>query len=494
MFNLISEYFPATSAVPLALSAATPAARRAVERSSRGYVVRGLRLHHEDFRKDEEVSCHRRPTRTVCIHAEVVPTTFFLALWWVEKDGADVPVAFRAARLTGVLHYGAAQDDGASPNVLSMANVLVASLVRRTVSLFLGGSRLREVLLNPAAVRQLERMDVSNCRCLKSLQWSGNEEGGVQQQQQQLRHLRILKASFSGLISFPAPTVAAWAPNLTTALLSGCRTLSVAQANTLLDGCVELRVARLDSTKLSSIDSIAHSCPNLTELNVSNCSDLHDVGAIAALALLRVLDLHGNAALTSLNGVEACHRLRRLDISHCKRVTTLQPLEGNLMHLVHFNASHCSGLRDTHLQALQDCDMLEEVKVNQCASLKDFTALADHANLHSLEAADTGLDAVDFLSSCTALAQLSVAGCAALKDLAALRGLYRLTSVDACYTGVTRVADLVDSCAALRVVLVRECVLDAESTTRLEECATRIASTHRTVRSSTSISASSATA
>lgn len=496
MLNLVAEYFTANTAVPLALSATTPSARRAVESSSRGYVVKGLRLHHEEFRKDEEVSFHRRPTRTVCIHADTLPPTFFNAAWWIARDGGEEPVAFRAARLTGSLLYGAPTNVEAAAttgmNVLSMQNPAIATLVRRTVSLFLGGSRLRKVQLNAGAAAQLERIDVSNCRCLKSLQFTSAAEAQIDDDDNKveavsshsLPHLRILKASFSGLVTFPAATLAAWAPALTTVLLSGCRALSTDQVNSLLDDCAELRVARLDSTKLSCIDSLARTCPLLTELNVSNCGDLHDVAAVAALTSLRVLDLHGSTGITSLDGVGACRYLRRLDISHCKRLTTLAPLEGTLVHLEYFNASHCSGLRDTSLRALQVCALLEVVKVTQCPTLHDFSALAHHANLLVLEAADTALAAVDFLRSCTALEQLSVAGCAQLKDLDALPGLYHLTSVDACYTGVTRVAELVDMCAALRVVLVRECELDAESTDRLEACATRIASTHRTVNSS----------
>ncbi|KPA79138.1 hypothetical protein ABB37_05647 [Leptomonas pyrrhocoris] len=501
MFSFVCEYFKAASPVPLALSATSPAARRAVERSSRGYVVQGLRLHHEEFRKDEEVSCHRRPTRTVCIHAESIPLTFFHALWWIRKDGAHVPVVFRAARLTGSLYYGVnlppatdavAPADATVASVLSMHDPAVASLVRRTVSLFVGGSRLRAVQLNPSAVTELERIDVSNCRCLTSLQWSraeaaadGAEDSGSNSAEQ-LHHLRILKASFSGLVVFPAPTLAAWAPALTTALLSGCRALSREQVNNLLDDCLELRVARLDSTKLSSIDSFALTCPRLSELNVSNCADLQDVSALAALSSLRVLDLHGNASLASLDGVGGGGPLRRLDISHCKRISTLRPLEGRLTKLERFNASHCSGLLDTQLGALRTSLLLEEVKVNQCPSLRDFSALSHHANLTVVEAADTAIAGVDFLRSCTALERLSVAGCANLTDLTALRGLYRLVSVDACHSGVTRMAELLDTCSALRVVLVRDCELDTESTDRLEACAPRIASTHRAVNSGNS--------
>lgn len=486
MLHLISEYCKADFPVPLAFSAASPAARRAVESSSRGFVVTGLRLHHEEFRKDEEVlSCHRRPTRTVCIHTETLPPTLFHALWWIAKDGEDVPVVFRAARLTGSLHYGIAEEaaaaetpETASMNVVCLQNPHAVSLVQRTVSLFLGGSRLRAVTLNPAAVARLERLDVSNCRCLKSLQWCSETDAAP------LRRLRILKASFSGLTTFPAARFVEWAPAITTALLSGCRALIVDQVNSMLDDCMELRVVRLDSTKLSRVDSLALTCPCLAELNVSNCGDLHEVTALSALETLRVLDLHGNVGLTSLEGVGNCGPLRRLDISHCKRIATLAPLEGMLTQLRYFNASYCTGLRDTHLRALQVCTLLEEVKVNECSVLRDFTALSQHANLLVLEAADTALASVNFLRGCTALERLSVAGCAQLKDLAALRGLCFLSTVDACYTGVTRVAELVDTCAALRVVLVRECNLDAESTDRLDACATRIASTHRMANTS----------
>jgi hypothetical protein len=490
MLNCICEYFPSTTPVPLALSAASPAARRAVESSTRGYMVKGLRLHHEDFRRDEEVSCHRRPTRTVCIHAETLPQTFLNALWWMEKDGDEVPVVFRAARLTGSLHYGAALA-AAGEDVRSTHNRAPASLVRRTVSLYLGGSRVRDVCLDPTTVAQLERIDVSNCRCLKTLRFTnGDEVSG--RNVQPLRHLRTLKASFSGLTTLPATRLVEWAPAITTVLLSGCRALSEEQLNGLLEDCTELRVARLDSTKLSSIEAIALTCPHLVELNVSNCGDLQDVTTIAALSCLRVLNLHSNVGLTSLDGVGQCRRLRQLDISHCKRVSTLAPLEGTLTQLRHFNASHCTGLRDTGLRALQTCLLLEEVKVNQCAALRDLSALSHHTNLMTLEAADTGLASVDFLRTCTALERLSVAGCVQLKDLAALQGLYYLTSVDACHSGVTRLAELVDSCVALRVMLVRDCNLDVESTNRLEACSNRIASTHRKVSSSNRNSRASA--
>lgn len=492
MLGLVAEYFTPTAPVPLAFSASSPVARRAAEGSSLGFVIQGLRTHFEPISADAELSSSQRPLRTICIHAEALPQSFFNALWWIRKDGAAVPVAFRGARLSGTLCFGAPTTPAAPPSatattpastsavtpvsVVSVAIPALVDIVQRCISLFLAGSRLRELQLNPAVVPLLERLDISNCRCLRTVRWCDDAAGSA------FATLKLLKASRCGVMRLPGPTLGAWAPTVTAAHLSGCRTLGAEHVDRLLDGASAVKVARLDGTRLTTLRSVVASCPYMSELKVSGCTELREVRQVATqLLCLRTLDLHGCCALTSLHGVGGSRKLRCLDVSHCPRLTTLAPLAeaGGLPALQHFNASYCAALRDTHLEMLRGCAMLTTVKVSHCAALADFAALSRHPYLTLLHANDTKLASVAFLQRCTMLQEVSVAGCTQLHDLDPLRGLQDLVSVDACFSGVTRVAEVVDQCDSLRLMLVRECELDAESTDRLEACATRVASTHR---------------
>ncbi|KAK7194165.1 Leucine rich repeat/Leucine Rich Repeat [Novymonas esmeraldas] len=512
MLSAILEFHNPAAPVPLAFSASSPAARRTAEGSALGFAVSGMRTHYTAASTDAELSSFQRPLRTICIHADTLPQSFHNALWWVSRDGPNVPVAFRAARLSGSLHFGVSADAAtttattaaavrpgatvARPTVTELSAVegATAAVVRRCTSLFVAGSRLRELRLNPSALPLLERLDVSNCHCLRTVQWcSISPAAAPHGEAPVLAGLKVLRASFSGVVELPAARLAAWAPAVASVHFSGCRALSAAQMDSLLCGAAEVTAARLDGTRLTTLRSIVDSCPWMAELNVSGCAELRDASRIAELRYLRVLDLHGSRALASLRGVGGCRALRILDVSHCTRLTTLQPLSDGcgLPALQHLNVSSCTSLLDTQLEVLRGCEMLESVSVNGCAAVADVSALARKQNLAVLRANDTALASVVALQSCPALQELSVAGCGRLESLAPLQGLDELTSIDACFTGITRVAELVDQCDSLRVMLLRECMLDAESTGRLEARAARVASTRRSVHR-TSITAAAA--
>ncbi|KNC55009.1 hypothetical protein, variant [Thecamonas trahens ATCC 50062] len=127
-----------------------------------------------------------------------------------------------------------------------------------------------------------------------------------------------------------AMVVVEMCPNLTTLNLYNCSNITDAAVVTLAGGCPNLTTLYLDycsNITDAAVVALAGGCPNLTTLGLRNCSDITDA-AVVALAggcpNLTTLYLNNcsnitDAAVVALAG--GCPNLTTLDLNNCSKVT-----------------------------------------------------------------------------------------------------------------------------------------------------------------------------
>lgn len=134
--------------------------------------------------------------------------------------------------------------------------------------------------------------------------------------------------------------------------------------------CMLPRLKQLDlhGTRIRELSFAEGVCPNLRQLDISDCLDLAEVGALPKTLIL--LDLNGCDALKKVIGLCGLAKLRELDMRKCELVEDLPGLE-TLISLVH-------------------------LRVSGCVQLKSIRGLAQATHLHTLESHDTDSDLIEW--------------------------------------------------------------------------------------------------
>ena len=141
--------------------------------------------------------------------------------------------------------------------------------------------------------------------------------------------------------------------------------------------------------------SIAHGCPNLTEIRLLDCCDITDASMIALGRYCRQLIFIDIGGCTNISDIglmalgDACcnvigginltemgngSALRKISLSYCKRITdiSLVALGRGCHSLYSINLSGCSEITDTAVSALgQGCPLLTDICISGCANITD---------------------------------------------------------------------------------------------------------------------------
>ncbi len=209
------------------------------------------------------------------------------------------------------------------------------------------------------------------------------------------------------------------------------------QATTLdLSNCTDLKdlnaLARLTSLKklnLSWCDSLSDvsvlsGLSGLQHLYLSGCDSLSDVSVLSGLSGLQQLDLRGCSSLSDVSFLSKLTGLQQLDLSGCSSLSDVSVLSG-LSGLQHLDLSECSSLSD--VSVLSGLSGLQHLYLSGCESLSDVSVLSGLSGLQHLDLSECALlSDVSGLSGLSGLQHLELSGCDSLSDVSGLSGLSSL--------------------------------------------------------------------
>ena len=108
--------------------------------------------------------------------------------------------------------------------------------------------------------------------------------------------------------------------NLTKLDLGGCTSL---QNVDVLQGLTNLKILRLGEDTFTALQSrgalgVLKSLPNLTKLDLSDCSSLENIDGLKGFTNLTKLDLFGCSSLENVDGLKGCTSLTHLYLVECR--------------------------------------------------------------------------------------------------------------------------------------------------------------------------------
>ena len=245
------------------------------------------------------------------------------------------------------------------------------------------------------------------------------------------------------------------------------------------DQLSSLHTLSLNNTSLRSdeIAAVVPKCPSLRTLHLRDTfADDKAVTAIACLAHLETLDVRHCKRITDSCSLAACRTLKSVDLTYtsvndrglaaivslpclevlvldcCESITDFTPA-GSCKPLKRLSLSrfYClgGGLHDRGLAAIVSLPFLEDLSLDYCKSITDFTPLRECLLLKRLSANCTKIDdrGLSAIVSLPCLGELSLDDCSSITDFAPLcsckslkkLSLYR-TSIDD--RGVSAIASL----------------------------------------------------
>jgi Leucine-rich repeat (LRR) protein len=198
----------------------------------------------------------------------------------------------------------------------------------------------------------------------------------------------------------------------------------------------------------------------LRVLNLSGCTCVTKVGCLGQLSRLVVLNLAGTTVdgPASFADLANCTGLQELDLSECTHLASVTELVPRLTKLHTLNLS-LTGIGDDSVAALGVAlKDLETLQLSGCPRVTSVAALESLPLLQRLNISATRVTDVAPLARCPQLWDLSVCSCAALTSLQPLAHAHTLQRLDASNTPVTSASFEVEwECAALEELDVHEC-------------------------------------
>lgn len=189
--------------------------------------------------------------------------------------------------------------------------------------------------------------------------------------------------------------------------------------------------------KIASLSTTFDNLPNLHELELSGCSSLTDISALAKLPSLQTLDLSSCSELTDISVLGKLHNLRNLDLFNCTKLSELGKLPTSLCNLnlakckklvdifslgknqaafpnlQKLDLSHCSKLSNIEALGKGKFPILHTLNLHSCERISNISALADLSNLRELRLSRTGVSDILALSKerLPKLRMLHLTGC-----------------------------------------------------------------------------------
>ena len=164
----------------------------------------------------------------------------------------------------------------------------------------------------------------------------------------------------------------------------------------------------LDNCESISDFAPLRSCKSLKKVS-AECTKLDDRGLVAVVSLLRLeeLSLNGCSSITDFTPLRMCESLKRLSLN--------RSYDGK-------------GLDDRGLAAIVSLPYLEELSLDCCASITDWTLLRTRKSLKVLSVRWTSIDdrGVAAVASLPRLEKLDVSGCSLITDVTPLASRHSL--------------------------------------------------------------------
>lgn len=183
--------------------------------------------------------------------------------------------------------------------------------------------------------------------------------------------------------------------------LSGCLRLTKIDGIKNSKDLVSLDLS--DCKQISDFNTISEFL-RLKNLNLSNCV-LSTVLPLAKLAVLEVLNLHGNQSLINFEGISALKSLKTLNLSMCNLLPNLGDIR-DLPKLESVNAESCASL--VACSGFSHVPKLVELRFCNCVNLVSLEGIQEVQNLESI----------------------NLYGCSKFHDILPLQKCFKLKSVD----------------------------------------------------------------
>jgi Leucine-rich repeat (LRR) protein len=260
-----------------------------------------------------------------------------------------------------------------------------------------------------------------------------------------------------------------------------------------LRGCVQLKklwVFLEDVTDLTQLQGL----DLLTDLDISYTDYPYKDGRVLLTGLLsleglRCSQLHRfsmrHASVSTLAPLSAALSLEVLDISSCKRVSSLAPLSGCPVQDLDLSCTSVESLAGlpvcvqtlrmsscksvTSLQPLTTCNKLRTLSIRSCDLVRSVEPLAMCTSLTELDMSHCKLvSSVAPLSACLDLRNLDLSSCTAVESLSGLPACVQTLRMSSC-TSLTSLEPLT-TCALLNRVVMKGCS-NVTSVEPLQGCA-----------------------
>lgn len=228
-------------------------------------------------------------------------------------------------------------------------------------------------------------------------------------------------------------------PELTEVDLSGCKGLVDLRS---FCHAPKLRVLKARHTNVYDLSSLV-GC-DLVELDVTGCSAVTNAEFVTRLPNLKRFSVADTGILT-IHWIPECPSLEKLDVSGCDRLTDFSAIKNNktLKHLV------CR--RGANLHTIEISDTLTHLDIVDCFKILDLSCLANKTSLRVLKIGGTGIKSIAWMSTCVNLEEVDVSGCYELNDLSPIGSLQKMHTLNAWCSGVNNI-DWIEKCVSLHTL------------------------------------------
>ena len=227
----------------------------------------------------------------------------------------------------------------------------------------------------------------------------------------------------------------------------------------LAHGCPnlsEISLERCEGMKNKSVVAFGKLCPNMKSINTSRCEEVNDIGVISIAQNCRQLSIINiswckkitDSSLLAL--AQNCPLLSIINISWCEKITDtgLLAIAQRCPKLTSIDVSWCGKVTDTSLLAIaQNCPELYSIDISSCKKITNIGLLALAENCHKLTSIDlswcvnvTSIGLLTLTKGLPHLCNISISGCRWVtnSDVLALgRNCNRLRTIDLSHLDIT---------------------------------------------------------
>ncbi|WP_238381275.1 leucine-rich repeat protein [Mariniblastus fucicola] len=148
--------------------------------------------------------------------------------------------------------------------------------------------------------------------------------------------------------------------------------------------------------------------PNMQFLSIADVDlGLQDLSCFREMPNLERLVIHNSGGLKSLEGIQYCKKLKRLEITSCKNLLDISAIE-SLANLETLSITD-SQQEIKHFPVL-NCPKLKRLNLSRIHGFKDLEFLRNEENIEMLDLRESGLRSLKGLRHCWKLKKIQVVG------------------------------------------------------------------------------------